>query len=150
MVNAFLHNGERARGAQFPLVGEIFLNAIKKHKPELAVIFTNLVAANMHRYWYGLFPQDYSIQLYPKSWVEKYKYEILAAMDDLDAYLKELCRLALSQQYTLLLAPVLIIRIIWALLPVQPDGAATPPLLCSRWVEFHWREWIRQGRLRRL
>jgi len=103
MANAFLINSERARGAQFPLVGEVFLDAIKQNKPDLAVMFTNLVAANMHRYWYGLFPQDYSIQLYPKSWVEKYKNEIMAAMNDLDAYLNELCKLALKHQYTLLL-----------------------------------------------
>ncbi|GJL79736.1 MAG: hypothetical protein NPINA01_27250 [Nitrospinaceae bacterium] len=56
----------------------------------------------MHRYWYALFPQDFSIKLYPQSWVEKYKYEILAAMDDLDAYLEKLCKLALEHQYTLL------------------------------------------------
>ena len=47
-------------GLQFPLVADMFLHLLQKHQPDVAIMFTNHVAGNMHRYWYALFPEDYS------------------------------------------------------------------------------------------
>ena len=87
-------NRERVRNLQFPLVGDIFLKLMRQHDPDMAVVFTNHVAANMHRYWYGLFPEDYRAPIYDDRWIAKYRTEILNAVDLLDSYLGELMTLA--------------------------------------------------------
>lgn len=87
-------NRERLRNFQFPLVADIFFRQFEKHEPDLAVLFTNHVAANMHRYWYGLFPEDFQDEVYGQEWVKKYGGEIDAAMDLLDAYMGKLMGLA--------------------------------------------------------
>ena len=87
-------NKERARNLQFPLVGDIFMKLFNKHQPDLAIMFTNHVAANMHRYWYGLFPEDYPETLFDEQWIAKYRSEIIVAMDMFDAYLGKLMNLA--------------------------------------------------------
>jgi|GEM_PF-3515767 len=87
-------NRERLRNLQFPLVADIFLKQVRKHDPDLAILFTNHVAANLHRYWYALFPQDYSARIYDEGWVRKYSGEVLAAVDLLDKYLGHLMELA--------------------------------------------------------
>ena len=87
-------NKERARNLQFPLVGDIFMKLFNKHQPDLAIMFTNHVAANMHRYWYGLFPEDYPETLFDQQWIAKYRTEIIAAMDMFDDYLGKLMDLA--------------------------------------------------------
>ena len=51
---------ERLRGLQFPLLADIFLHQLQSSHPDLSIFFTNHIAANMHRYWYALFPNDYS------------------------------------------------------------------------------------------
>ena len=48
----------------------------------------------MHRYWYGLFPEDYSEKVYDDPWVKKYSSEIGAAVDLLDEYLGKLMEIA--------------------------------------------------------
>ena len=80
-------NRERIRNLQFVLLGDIFERLVRKNDPDLAVLFTNHVAANMHRYWYALFPDDYQEQVYDADWVERYREEIMAAMGLLDDYL---------------------------------------------------------------
>ncbi len=102
LLGGLLHNKERLRTAQFPLIGEIFLKGLIRKKPSLAVLFTNHVAANMHRYWYALFPDDFCERLYPKDWVKKYQNEILFAMDELDKYLKVIGKIAKKNGYTML------------------------------------------------
>ena len=87
-------NRERVRNLQFPLAADIFLKQVRQHEPDLAIMFTNHVAANMHRYWYGLFPQDYKQKVYDEAWVNKYRAEIMAAVDLLDAYMGEIMKLA--------------------------------------------------------
>jgi hypothetical protein len=81
---------ERLRLLQFPLIADIFLRALSETQPHLAILFTNHVAANMHRYWYALFPEDYGTQCYGPEWTRKYQGEILAALDILDLYLARL------------------------------------------------------------
>src|SRR5262249_36188932 len=87
-------NKERLRNLPFPLIADIFLKLFRKHQPDLAIMFTNHIAANMHRYWYALFPEDYQEKVYEKEWVAKYSGEIEAAIDMLDGYLGELMNLA--------------------------------------------------------
>lgn len=81
---------ERIRILQFPLVAEIFLSQTREHDPDLAVLFTNHVAANQHRYWYAAFPDEYSDAIYPDDWAERYRGELNSALDLLDRYLRQI------------------------------------------------------------
>ena len=86
-------NRERLRNLQFPLIADIFLRQYRLEQPDLAILFTNHVAANMHRYWYALHPEDYREEIYGAAWRAKYEGEVIAAMDLLDRYVGELMRL---------------------------------------------------------
>lgn len=77
-------NKERLRVAQSMLLSDMFVKLCRKHDPDLAVYFTNHVASAMHRYWYALFPDDWSESHYGEEWVERYRDEIPAAMRSLD------------------------------------------------------------------
>ncbi|MGJ5675432.1 MAG: hypothetical protein ACR9NN_17760 [Nostochopsis sp.] len=83
-------NKEKFRNLQFPLIADIFLNQLYKSDPDIAILFTNHVAANMHRYWYALFPDSYEAKVYKQDWVDKYSYEIIESLEILDDYLQEL------------------------------------------------------------
>jgi hypothetical protein len=86
---------ERLRCAQFPLVAQIFVDNLRRHQPDVGVLFTNHVAANMHRYWYACFPGDYPAPAYSAEWKQRYQDEILNAMDLLDEWLaviRDWCR----------------------------------------------------------
>ena len=48
----------------------------------------------MHRYWYALFPEDYSERIYDEDWVQRYRREILDAMALLDNLVAELMAFA--------------------------------------------------------
>ena len=85
-------NRERIRSLQFVLFADIFQNLVRKHDPDLAILFTNHVAATMHRYWYALFPEDYTERVYDDEWVQRYRDEILVAMDLLNDNLERLIR----------------------------------------------------------
>ncbi|MDJ0656790.1 MAG: hypothetical protein QNJ40_21695 [Xanthomonadales bacterium] len=98
-----LANKERLRCAQFPMMAEIFLAGLRREKPDLGVGFTNHVAANMHRYWYALYPDDFETKAYPEKWVKKYQNEIMRAMALLDSWLEKFKRFAIDNDYLLLL-----------------------------------------------
>jgi hypothetical protein len=87
-------NRERLRNLQFPLMADVFLRQLERYQPDVAILFTNHVAANMHRYWAGLYPGDYRSEIYGAAWRAKYQGEILAAMELLDRYAGELMRVA--------------------------------------------------------
>jgi hypothetical protein len=91
-------NKERLRNLQFPLLAEIFLSELNRSDVDLAVLFTNHVAANQHRYWYALFPEDFKDRAYPDEWVNRYRGEILAALKLLDKYLHQLVRFCLRHE----------------------------------------------------
>jgi hypothetical protein len=97
-------NKERLRNLQFPLISDIFLKLLNQHQPDLSILFTNHVAANMHRYWYGLFPNDYKVNAYDNSWVNRYSNEIIEAMDLLDQYLSKLVKFSEKNNTILILA----------------------------------------------
>lgn len=94
---------ERLRNLQFPLLADIFLKQLQKHQPDFAILFTNHVAANMHRYWYGLFDNDWSYELYDELWINKYSHEIIEALDLLDYYLKQLVELSKKNNHILII-----------------------------------------------
>ena len=96
-------NKERLRNLQFPLLGDMFIRQLQKHEPDLAILFTNHVAANMHRYWYGLFPNDYESKLYDQDWMNKYSHEIMESLDILDYYLHELIEISKRKDTILLI-----------------------------------------------
>ncbi len=101
-AGALVGNPERLRCAQFPMLAEIFLAGLKREKPDLAIAFTNHVAANMHRYWYALYPDDFAEKAYSSQWVERYRGEILGAMGLLDSWLTQFKRFAEQNDYLLL------------------------------------------------
>lgn len=96
-------NKERLRNLQFTLMADIFLKQLKSKDVDLAIFFTNHVAANMHRYWYGLFPEDYSLKLYDQQWMDKYSREISVSLDLLDRFLHRLVKYCQSESRALIL-----------------------------------------------
>ncbi|MBE9047132.1 hypothetical protein IQ255_22485 [Pleurocapsales cyanobacterium LEGE 10410] len=96
-------NKERLRNLQFTLLADIFLKQLKLQDVDLAILFTNHIAANMHRYWYGLFPEEYSLQLYDRTWMDKFSSEILVSVELLDNFLGKLIDYCLLHQRSLIL-----------------------------------------------
>lgn len=96
-------NKERLRNLQFVLLADIFFKQLKTQDVDLAILFTNHVAANMHRYWYGLFPEEYSRTLYDQEWISKYSSEIMVSLDLLDNFLERLIKYCHQQERALIL-----------------------------------------------
>lgn len=78
---------ERLRSAQFVLLADVFERQLIEHQPDLAVFFTNHVAAAMHRYWPANFPHDWDQPPYGQAWVDRFENEIPFALGLLDRYL---------------------------------------------------------------
>ena len=83
---------ERIRSGQFLIFADVFTRLLADEAPDLAVLFTNHVAAAMHRYWYAMYPDDFETQHYPADWVERHRDEIPAAVELLDGLLVRLDR----------------------------------------------------------
>ncbi len=81
---------ERARCGQFLIMADVFMRLLTDEAPDLAVMFTNHVAAAMHRYWYALYPDDFEIEHYPLDWVARHRDEIPVAVEMLDRFLARL------------------------------------------------------------
>ncbi|MDJ0532446.1 MAG: hypothetical protein QNJ70_08110 [Xenococcaceae cyanobacterium MO_207.B15] len=96
-------NKERLRNLQFTLLADILFKQIQSKDVDLAIFFTNHIAANMHRYWYALFPEDYSLKLYNQEWIYKFSSEILVSLDLLDNFLRRLIDYCQKQQRVLIL-----------------------------------------------
>jgi hypothetical protein len=95
---------ERLRSLQFPLLADIFLHQIKQGCPDLSILFTNHVAANMHRYWYALFPADYSDKLYDSTWIKKYENEIINSLELTDKFFQKLINFSKTNDCVLLVS----------------------------------------------
>lgn len=95
---------ERLRGLQFPLLADIFLHQLQQESPDLAVMFTNHVASNMHRYWYALFPSDYADNIYDSEWIEKYKNEIIVSLDLADKFFQKMIGICRESDSILLIS----------------------------------------------
>lgn len=96
-------NKGRLRNIQFTLLADIFFKQIQTQNVDLAVFFTNHIAANMHRYWYALFPEDYEIEVYHRKWIDKFSSEILISLDLLDNFLHKLITYCQKNQRVLIL-----------------------------------------------
>ncbi|BAZ43189.1 hypothetical protein NIES4102_01880 [Chondrocystis sp. NIES-4102] len=96
-------NKERLRNLQFTLLADIFFKQLRSKDVDLAIFFTNHIAANMHRYWYGLFPEDYQLKLYDQQWLDKYSEEIIVSLDLLDNFLQQLTNYCQQQERVLIL-----------------------------------------------
>lgn len=81
---------ERLRSLQFPVLADVFMKQVRRHRPDLGVLFTNHVAASLHRYWYAQFPEDYPIEVFDREWVDRFAGEIPAALRILDRYIGKL------------------------------------------------------------
>ncbi|MGI9598470.1 MAG: hypothetical protein ACR2QK_20055 [Acidimicrobiales bacterium] len=95
---------ERLRCGQFLLHQNLFMNLLDRHRPDLAVLFTNHVAAAMHRYWYALHPDDFGHQHYDARWIARYRDEIPYALGLLDRFLERLHRWCFEHDRTLVIA----------------------------------------------
>lgn len=96
-------NKERLRNVQFNLLADVFLKQLKSQDVDLAIFFTNHVAANMHRYWYALFPEDYSLKLYDEEWIDKYSSEIMVSVELLDGFLGKVMSYCQQQKRSLVI-----------------------------------------------
>jgi hypothetical protein len=92
---------ERIRSGQFMILRDLFLRLLRRNRPDLAVVFTNHVAAAMHRYWYALYPEDFGREHYDPEWVERYRDEIPVALELLDRFLVDLERWCRANDRTL-------------------------------------------------
>ncbi len=94
---------ERLRCGQFLMQRDLFLRLLDERSPDLAMLFTNHVAAAMHRYWYAMYPDDFGREHYGARWVERYRNEIPNAIILLDRFLERLHRWCVVNHRTLVL-----------------------------------------------
>jgi hypothetical protein len=97
-------NKERLRNVQFLCLADIFVKELKTQTVDLSVFFTNHIAGNMHRYWYALFPNDYSVTLFSDEWVKKYADEIMIALSQFDHFLDRIVRFCKDQDRILVMS----------------------------------------------
>ncbi len=94
---------ERLRTAQFLLMADVFDRQLRRSTPDLSVLFTNHVAAAMHRYWPASFPGDWDRPLHGPKWVATYRSEIPSALAELDRVFGRLLKWSLQNDATLVL-----------------------------------------------
>lgn len=95
----------RRRSYQSIMAFDIFLNQLKKNKPQFCTFFSNHVAATMHRYWAATFPEDYDEYLLSDEWREKYSGEIDYAMGKFDEFLGDILQfIEDNSEYKLVIA----------------------------------------------
>lgn len=88
-------NKERLRVAQSLLAVDVFQRQVVEHDPDLSIVFTNHVAAFMHRYWAATFPGDWpGGPGYSPEWIEQHSGELAFAMRAFDRILDQLWSLA--------------------------------------------------------
>jgi hypothetical protein len=92
----------RRRSVQPLLSLDVFLHLMRRSQPDFATLYTNHVAAAMHRYWAAAYPDDPGGTEMPDEWIQLYKDEILFAMDCLDLMLGRLIKFAKRDGYMLL------------------------------------------------
>ncbi len=93
----------RRRSIQPLLSLDIFADLMRRTRPDFATLYTNHVAAAMHRYWAAAYPDDPDGSDMPAEWRELYRDEIRYAMDCLDVMVGRLMELADAGGYKLLM-----------------------------------------------
>jgi len=92
----------RRRSIQPLLSLDPFLHLMNRTQPDFATLYTNHVAAAMHRYWAAAYPDDPGGTAMPEEWRQLYGGEILYTMDCLDLMLGRLMKFASTNDYMLL------------------------------------------------
>jgi hypothetical protein len=97
-------NKERLRVGQSLLAVDVFERLVRRHDPDLSVVFANHVAAFMHRYWAASFPEDWPTGSgYTEEWVQETSNELPYAMEMFDRVVARLVDLAESTDRAFLL-----------------------------------------------
>lgn len=95
----------RRRNFQPLLAVDLFIKQLKLTQPQFATFYSNNVAAAMHRYWGATFPSEYTDGALDAKWVEKYRMELLVAMDAFDIMLEKMVSfIDVNPDYTLVVA----------------------------------------------
>lgn len=94
---------ERLRTAQFLLMADVFVEQLDRERPDLAVFFTNHVAAAMHRYWPASFPGDWDEQPRSDEWIERFENEIPRALSELERFIDRVAAWCEAHDRTLVL-----------------------------------------------
>jgi len=84
------HRKTRRREYQPLLLLDAFCKQLERARPQFSTFFTNHVAAAMHRYWAAAFPEDYEDFGLDRQWVDRYRGEIVFAMEKLDSMVERL------------------------------------------------------------
>ena len=80
----------RRRTLQPIILFDVYMDLLKKNKPDFSTFFTNHVASNMHRFWEAKFPDDYPNLINSNKWRKRYKNEIDNSMKATSYFLNEL------------------------------------------------------------
>jgi len=97
-------NKERLRVGQSLLLADVFEHQVKKHDPDLSMVFVNHIAAFMHRYWAATFPEDWEGGSgYAQEWIDAHVDELPFAMRALDRIVAQMAALAGRTGRTLLI-----------------------------------------------
>ena len=94
----------RRRSLQSLIMGDVFIQLLRTHKPDFATLYSNHVAANMHRYWAAAFPDDLGQRTLSDQWIADYKDEIFDSMDVFDKILAKILKYCKETGSVLILA----------------------------------------------
>ncbi|EAU75555.1 hypothetical protein [Synechococcus sp. RS9916] len=62
---------ELIRTLQYVYQSAILVNTIREERPDVSILFSNHIAANMHRYWAATWPEEFDKPMYTKKWLSK-------------------------------------------------------------------------------
>jgi hypothetical protein len=92
----------RRRSIQPLLSLDVLLHLMRRTWPDFATLYTDHVAAAVHRYWAAAYPDDPGGTVMSDEWRRLYKDEIQYAMDCLDLMFGRLMKFAQKNVYMLL------------------------------------------------
>jgi hypothetical protein len=93
----------RRRSLQALLMADVFTRLLRRDMPDFATLYSNHVAAAMHRYWAAAFPGDYNPNLTSPAWQRLYESEVFEAVRISSKIIGKLRRLVDSRKDTVLL-----------------------------------------------
>ena len=93
----------RRRSLQSLLMADVFTRLLKRDMPDFATLYSNHVAAAMHRYWAAAFPDDYHPNLTSPEWQQLYKREVFEAARIASKIIGKLRRFVDARKDTVLL-----------------------------------------------
>ncbi len=94
----------RRRTFQSILAFDVFMDLMRKKRPQFATFFTNHVASAMHRYWAAAFPEHYQDYRMPQQWKKDYQGEVDFAMGVFDEFVGRITEFARAYDYVILFA----------------------------------------------